>query len=282
MTRTSGTVAVITDSTADIPAPLAAENAITVVPLSLTIGGETFVDGVLTQAEFFTRMNAAPVLPTTSQPPMGAFVRAYEAALETAESVVSVHISSLLSGTVESARQAAERFGGRVRVVDSRTLSFALGFQALAAARASAAGQDIEAVVEAVKDVRDRVELYVGLDRLDNLAKGGRIGKVAALLGGMLDLKVSLTVENGAFVPVARDRGVRSALDRTLRRTAEKMGEHRRGRFCVLHALAEDKAEYLRRALEEAYEVVEMHVFETGSVIATHTGTAWGLAFVPE
>ncbi len=274
-------IAVVTDSTADLSAETCAEYGIEVVPLSVTVGDETFADGTYSQAEFFAKMAANPVLPTTSQPAVGAFRDAYERVLETAEQVVSVHISSRLSGTVEAARQAAEAFGGRVRVIDSRNLSWGLGFQVLEAARSAAAGLSLAEVVESVERVRDRVQLVVGLDRLDNLAKGGRIGRVAAFLGGMLNLRVTFCVRDGEFHPVGRARGGQAVLRETVEWVAQQMGERRRGAFCVMHAMAADKAAWLKDAIEARFVVSEMNAAETGTVIATHTGTGFGVAFVP-
>lgn len=272
---------VFTDSTADLSPELCAEWGIDVVPLSVTIGDETFPDGTLTQEEFFQRMNAAPTLPTTSQPPVGAFRDAYARALEDAREIVSVHISSGLSGTYESAMEAAKSFGGRVHVVDSLNLSWGLGFQVLEAARAAARGLSAEEVVAAVHTVRDRVQLIVGLDRLDNLAKGGRIGRVTALLGSMLNMRVTFCVRDGVFHPVGRARGTHAILAQTMEWIGEQMGERRRGAFCVMHAMAADKAQWLKHAIEERFDVAEMHVAVTGAVIATHTGTGFGVAFVP-
>ena len=112
------------------------------VPLSVTVGDATVEDGTWSMEEFFERMNAQPTLPTTSQPPVGAFVEAYERALETASDVVSIHISHKLSGTFSSAKTAAESFGGKVQVVDSYNLSWGLGLQVLEAARAAASGAE--------------------------------------------------------------------------------------------------------------------------------------------
>jgi DegV family protein with EDD domain len=273
---------VITDSTADIAPQIAAEKGITVVPLSVSFGAETFLDGEISQADFFKRMSAAPQLPTTSQPPMGAFVEAYEKALETAEQVISVHISEKLSGTIESARQAAEQFAGRVHVFDSRNLSWGLALQAIEAASAAAQGLTVDATLERLENVRQRVRLIVGLDSLDNLSRGGRIGKVSAFLGAMLDLKVTLTVDSdGAFVPVARSRGEKAALKHTLDWVAKQMGAAKRGSFAVGHAMEESRARALAAALEGTYEVDEMVVYEAGVVICTHTGTGWGVAVLP-
>jgi DegV family protein with EDD domain len=274
--------AVVTDSTADIPAPMAAQRGIEVVPLSVIIGDESFPDGELTQAEFFERMNAAPRLPTTSQPPVGAFVEAYETALATNDEIISVHISNHLSGTVESARQAAERFAGKVHVFDSLNLSWGLAMQVMDAAASAADGRSSAEALESLASARERVRMIVGLDALDNLAKGGRIGQVSAFLGSFLNLKVTLTVdETGVFQPVARTRGEKAALEHTLAWVAKQMGDARRGRFAVGYMLTEERAEWLRDQLLERYEAIEMVVYPTGSVIATHTGTGWGVTVLP-
>lgn len=275
-------VAVVTDSTADLSKELCEQHQITVVPLSIVFGQETLVDGTMSQADFFRRMNEAPELPTTSQPAVGAFVEAYGRALETASEVVSVHISSKLSGTLESARRAAEEFSGRVHVIDSMNLSWALGFQALEGARAAAAGLDRQAVVERVESVRDRVQMIVHFDSLDNLVKGGRISGLAGVIGGALNINLSITVKDGAFVPVRPYRSAKAALKHGLQWVEGRMGTASRGAFCVIHALSEDRALWLRDQLFDRFDVSEMFVMETGAVISTHTGVGWGIAFVPE
>ena len=274
--------AIVTDSTADIPVELAAESGITVVPLSVTFGEETLADGTLSQEQFFERMGREPKLPTTSQPAPGAFVEAYERALERYSSVLSIHISDKLSGTVESARQAAARFPGQVHVFDTRNLSWGLGLQVMEAVRCAERGLDVEGALAALEDVRARVRLIVGLDSLDNLAKGGRIGKVSAFLGSMLNLKVTLTVDNeGAFQPVARTRGERAALDHTMAWVAQQMGTATRGRFAVGAAMHPERAEKLAEAIRGVYDVEDLVVYRAGSVICAHTGTGWGLALLP-
>lgn len=274
--------AVVTDSTADIAPSIAAERSIRVVPLSVTIAGETVPDGLMTQERFFERMATAPELPTTSQPSVGSFVEVYREALEHAEQVVSVHISNRLSGTVESARQAAEQFGGRVHVFDSLNLSWGLAFQVLEAASAAAEGLHVPETLERLQRARDRTKLIVGLDSLNNLAKGGRIGKVSAFLGSMLDLKVTLTVDaEGAFQPVARSRGEKAALAHTLDWVATQMGSAKRGSFAVGYASKPERAEWLREQIEARFEVAELFVYAAGSVICAHTGSGWGVAVRP-
>ena len=275
--------AVVTDSTADIAPEITAERGIVVVPLTVTIGDDSFDDGALTQQEFFDRMNAAERLPTTSQPAVGAFAEAYAHALETVDQVVSVHISSKLSGTIESAHTAAEQFAGRVQVFDSLNLSWGCAWQVMEAARCAAEGIAPEAALKRVADVRERVRLIVGLDGLGNLAKGGRIGRVGAFLGSMLNLKVTLTVaSDGAFVPLARSRGEHAALQHTLDWVTEQMGAASSGRFAVGHALSRDRALWLRDEITTRFGVTEMVVYEAGTAIATHTGTGWGVAVLPD
>jgi fatty acid kinase fatty acid binding subunit len=276
-------VAIVTDSTADIPPRMAGDEGVTIVRLVTTFpDGESFHDGDLTQAEFFERMGRARALPTTSQPPVGDFESVYERLLETFAHVVSIHVSGRLSGTIESARQAAESFGDRVSIVDSRNLSWGLGWQVLIAARAAASGAPAADVVATAERARERARLIVGLDRLDNLARGGRIGAVSAFLGGLLDLKVLFTVDgNGAFEPVTRVRGKKAALRETLEFVKREMHGAKEGMFCVVHAMSEDVAGQLREGVASMFDAKELLVMETGVVIATHTGTGWGIAFIP-
>ncbi len=275
-------VAIVTDSTSDITPDIARRFDIAVVPLSLAFGDEIFEDGVLTQREFFDRMNAAPELPTTSQPPVGVFVEAYRRQLERSKNVVSVHISSTLSGTIESAREAARQFGERVHVFDTKNLAWGEALQVLEGARAAANGASVHEVMEALERARQRVKMIVGIDKLDNLARGGRIGKVSSLLGSMLNLKVLFTVnDDGGFEPVAKLRGATAAMDRTLSWVAEQMGERTRGVFAIMHALSPDKAAWLEEHIRTRYDVQEVYIIEAGPVITTHTGTGWGVALLP-
>ncbi len=282
MSAGKASVAVVTDSTADLPLDIKDRYGISAVPLNVMIDGRTWLDGQLSQQEFFERMHRAARLPTTSQPSVGAFVDEYAEALERADHVASIHISNELSGTIDSARQAAERFAGSVTVFDSRNLSWGLGFQVIEAAKRALEGETVESVIEAAAHARDRVQMLVGLDSLDNLVKGGRVGRVAGFVGGMLNLKVTLTVEDGSFSPVSRVRGTKAALAHTVDWVEDHLGDAKRAAFCVLHAMAPDRAARLEELVRERFEVSELHVVETGAVIATHTGVGWAVAFLPE
>ncbi|KAF0207227.1 MAG: DegV family protein [Actinomycetota bacterium] len=275
-------VSIVTDSTTDIPNDLAKAYDIAIVPLVVNFGDESFLDGELSQEQFFERMNASAKLPTTSQPAVGVFVEMYQKQLETARTVVSIHVSSALSGTIESAREAARQFGERVHVFDTLNLSMGEGMQVIEAARTAATGAGVQEVLRALDDARRKVKMIVGLDKVDNLAKGGRIGKVAALLGGMLSLRVLFTVADvGSFEPVARVRGAKAAMDETLSWVEQQMGSCRRARFAIMHALSPDKATWLEERLRERYTIEELNIVKVGPVIATHTGTGWGVALLP-
>ena len=255
---------------------------ITVVPLTVTIDGESMSDRTLSMEEFFRRMRASSELPTTSQPSAGAFVEAFEHALEHASEVVSINISSKLSGTISSARTAAERFGGKVHVFDSKNLSWGLGFQVLEGARAAASGSDASGVVERVSHVRDKAQLIIGVDTLDNLVKGGRLSRIGGVIGGLLNVKVTAVIRDGELVMDKKLRGANAAREYGIQWVEKGMGDLKKGSFCAMYALAEDTAEWFHSEIEKRFEPTEIHIAETGTVIATHTGTGWGVAFVPE
>jgi len=275
--------AVITDSTADITPEISRQRLIEVVPLAITIDGETLPDGELSQEEFFERMRSAHALPTTSQPSVGALTEAYERALKTADEVISVHISSRLSGTVEAARMAAGQFAGKVHVFDSHNLSWGLAWQVLDAASAASEGLGVRETMERLAQARDQVKLIVGLDSLENLRRGGRIGAVSSLLGSLLNLKVTMTVdENGSFAPLAKSRGEKAALEYTTEWLSQQMGDARSGRFAIGHGLSRERAERIAEAITTRWDVSDLVIYDAGSVICTHTGTCWGVAVWPE
>ncbi len=274
--------AIVTDSTADIPATLAQQRDITVVPMTLTIGEETFSDGALTQQEFFDRMRSAAALPTTSQPSVGELTRAYATALETAESVIALHISSNLSGTCTAAQAAAEQFEGRVHVFDSRNLSWGLGWQVIDAADAADQGLSAPEALARLERTRAQIRQIVSLDSLENLRRGGRIGAVASALGSMLRLKVTIAVQpDGTFAPMGRSRGDAAALNHMLAWIEKQMGDARAGRFAVGHAMAPEKALRLAAAIKQRWEPTELVMYEAGAAISTHAGVIWGTSFWP-
>ena len=170
-----------------------------------------------------------------------------------------------------------------MHVFDSRNLSWGLGWQVLDAARASREGLTTSAALERLARARECSKLIVGLDGLDNLQKGGRIGRVGAFLGSLLNLKVTFTVDaEGAFVPLARSRGEKAAMRDTLEWVEKQMAGATSGRFAIGHALSLERAQWLRDQVAGRFSAIELVVYEAGSVICTHTGTGWGVALIPE
>lgn len=277
-------VAILTDLTCDLPAAVLEAEDIGVVPLKLAIAGETFVDGEIGLDELFSLIERTDTVPTTSQPSVGEFEERYRDALSRASEVVSIHLPSTVSGTILAATQAAEGFAGRVHVVDAHIWSGPLGLIALAAARAASAGASAEGVVELVESVRDRARILIALDGLEQLARGGRIGGATALVGGILDLKVLVTIRDCVVEPVRRVRGAAKAYDLGLAwffEQVEEVGASGRGTFIVMHALAPDKARSAHEVVSERFPEAEILESDVGAVMASHTGTGWAVAYVP-
>src|SRR4029077_8344720 len=178
-------VAIVTDSTADLPPALAAARSVTLVPLTLNFDGRSLLDGVdITPAEFYRRLPGASTHPTTSQPSPGRFAETYRALLEDHDSIVSVHISEKLSGTFASARQAADMTDPqRIRVIDSEVVSMSLGLMTLVAAALADRGAEPEAIEAKLVAMRPHVQTYFSVATLEFLRRGGRIGRANALLG---------------------------------------------------------------------------------------------------
>ncbi len=277
----TGDAAIVTDSTCDLPLSVVEEYGLEVIPLKVSIEGETFDDGELGQEEFFERMDAAEHLPTTSQPSVGEFTDVYERLLARRSSVVSVHLPTTVSGTIESARQAAPAFDDRVQVVNAHIWSGPLGLIAMRASEHARAGASPEEIVRAVEAIRDRATLAFALDGLDNLARGGRIGNATALVGGILDVRPILTIRDSVVEPVKRVRGARRALETGLDWFYGQVGDEARGRFIVLHAMSVERAQEIHELVEGRYPGAEIIDSELGAVVSTHTGNGWGVGYVP-
>jgi len=264
-------VAIVTDSTADLPPQLAASRSITVVPLTLNFDGKALLDGVdIRPDEFYRRLHSVATHPTTSQPSAGRFAEAYSALLADHDSVVSIHISEKLSGTYESARQAAAMTDAeRVRVVDSENVSMSLGLLALTASSLAASGADAETIEAKMLDMRPLVQTYFSVATLEFLRRGGRIGRASAFLGSVLQVKPVLCIRDGLVTPLERVR----TFDRALNRIVELTREVDRGHgVCVIvgHADAGADAERIGRELEPIAETLMIQPL--GPVVGAHAG----------
>jgi DegV family protein with EDD domain len=268
---TTRSVAIVTDSTADLPPELARSHGVTVVPLTLNFEGKALLDGVdIRPDEFYRRLPSATTHPTTSQPAPGRFAEVYAALLADHDEVLSIHISQRLSGTYESARQAADMTDAkRVRVVDSELVSMSLGLITLAAAKLASSGSDAKSVESKVLDMRSQVQTYFSVATLEFLRRGGRIGRASALLGSVLQLKPVLCIRDGLVTPLERVR----TFDRALNRVVELAREVDRGQgVCVIvgHADAEADAERIGRELDPIAETLMIQPL--GPVVGAHAG----------
>jgi fatty acid kinase fatty acid binding subunit len=271
-------VAVVTDSTSYLPPDLIERHGITVVPLYVVFGGDRTVreTEITDYPAFFQELRAADQLPTTSQPSVGDFVSVYEPLLADGREVVSVHISGGLSGTPEAARQAADALerdgkgGERIRVVDSATAAGALGLLVLAAAAAAERGLVADEIAAELGDARGDLKIWFGVDTLEFLKRGGRIGAASAWIGSTLRVKPILTVEN-EMQPVERVR--------TSARMFERLVDYARQRhesgadgWAVQHINAPEQGERLAERCREVFGCDAVFLSEIGPVLSAHTG----------
>ena len=264
------TVRVVTDSAADLSDELVKELDVTVVPLTIRFGAEEFVDRQdLTPEEFYARCAASPVLPETAAPSPGKFEEAFRAAFDDgATSVVCITISSGLSATMASAQNAARALEGRdVRVIDSRSVTWGLGSQVVAAARAAQSGASADEIVAMVEDMVGRTRVYGTLDTLENLKKGGRVGNAQALIGSLLSIKPLIAVE-GVVEEAGRARTRSKALKALVEKVREAGAVENVG---VMHGDAPDIEEFVN-LLAEVHPRDQIHVGEIGATIGVHGG----------
>ena len=264
-------VRIVTDSTADLTPEQQRAAGIIVVPLNVHFGDEVFRDHVdLSTDEFFRRLKASPQLPRTSQPSVGAFEEAYRSLRQGGDEIVSVHLSSKVSGTYNSALMAAQSVGeGKIDVVDSLSTSMALGFIALEGAKLARAGRDRQAVADCLRGLVPKARVICVVDTLTYLERGGRIGKARALLGSLLNVKPILQLKDGEVVPLGRARGRLQALNRLVE-LLERDGKV--SQLAIMHGAAQTDAEQLRERVASSYPGVDIQLTEIGAVLGTHTG----------
>jgi DegV family protein with EDD domain len=273
-------IRVVTDSSCDLPAALAADQRIEIVPLTIRFGEEELVDGRdLTPRQFWARCARSPMLPETAAPAPGAFEAVFRRiAAEGADGIVCVNISSRLSATMQSAQIAGEAVASDipVRVIDSRFASMAQGLLALAAARMAAQGKALDDVAGTVEDLVPRTRLLAVLDTLENLKKGGRIGGAQAFIGTMLSIKPVIQVVDGAVEQESKQR----TRSRSLRYLADKVKEFGPiEALTVMHGDAPDLDEMLD-LLDGITPRADILVGDIGAVIGTHAGPrAIGVTF---
>ena len=274
MELTAQNTAIVLDSTSDFPDAQERFPNFRVVPLYVRFGEESLRDYVdVRPDEFYERLRSAGELPTTSQPTPGDFLAAYEE-LGGYERILSLQIASSFSGTYESARSAAELEGsGRVRVLDSRTASAAIALLALAIQRRLERGttdDEVDALIE--RHTRDNGLLFT-VSTLDYLARGGRIGKAAALAGNLLNVKPILGLRDGEIYPIKRVRGNQKAFQEFRERFEEATVDDASLRVGIAHAAAPERLRALTKLVEHVRPQATIELQTTlGPVVGTHAG----------
>ncbi|WP_170238874.1 DegV family protein [Streptococcus suis] len=269
-------IKIVTDSSTTIEPHLVEELGITVVPLSVMIDGVVYSDSDLTEGQFLQLMRNAKSLPKTSQPPVGVFAETFTDLAKDGSQVIAIVLSHALSGTVEAARQGATLSGVDVTVIDSSFTDQAAKFQVVEAARLAQAGASKEEILAAIEQVREKTELYIGVSTLENLVKGGRIGRVQGLLSSLLNIRVIMTMKNHQLEPIVKGRGNKTFkkwLDEFIGQLADK----KVAEIGISYSGAADFAQQMKEQLQP-YLAKDIAVLETGSIIQTHTGEdAWAI-----
>ena len=263
---------IVTDSTADLSPAQSEALGVTVVPLTIRFGDEQFLDGVdLDSDAFYAKLSSSSIHPTTSQPTPEQFTRAYTPLLQNpGDEIVSLHISGKLSGTLQSAHIARQELDpDRIHLVDTETVSAGLQFIVTAAAEDVAAGVDAAGVAQRALDRRSKVTIYVLLDTLTYLQRGGRIGRAQALIGSLLGVKPLLTVKEGEVSPQARVRSRRQGVGMIGELLQERLPLRRVAAF---HCGAPDLLPVLDKRLRAALPDVEIVTGQVGPVVGVYTG----------
>lgn len=286
--RSRPKVAVLTDTTCDLPPDAIIEHDITLVPLTVMFGDEAYLDQVdIAHEEFMQRLiDPAQPHPTTSQPAPAHFHDAFKRAAEEADDVVAILVSGALSGTLRQGQAAATRFtASKIHVFDSRTASLGLGFQVLKAVEMAREGKEASEIIDELNRIQLRSGIFLTVDTFEYLQRSGRVGRARAFLGGLLDLKPVLGLDSsGAIKPVAKVRGQEALRSRVVELVCQQIPKDRkRLRIGVVHVMCPDVAEELKSALENELQPDETWVRPVTAVLAAHTGPgAWAVAYQVE
>ncbi|MFH1690374.1 MAG: DegV family protein, partial [Candidatus Eisenbacteria bacterium] len=281
--RSGHHVRVVTDSTADLPVDLAEELGVVVVPLSVCFGLDVYRDGVdLSREEFYARLGSGGELPTTTQPSPEAFLDVYESLSWETKSVLSIHISSHMSGTVQSARSAAGRVTGlEVAVVDSGFTCAPLGLMVIELARAAQGGASLAELVDLAHNLRLRARVLFTVGSLDHLARGGRIGRAQAILGKMARVRPILTIDDGKVAVAGRAVGDRGVMQWLADFTDRELGGGASSPLGIMHAGRPEIVDWVTDVFGSRLGFTEVVPFELGCIVGAHAGPGtWGVSYL--
>jgi len=272
-------IALVTDSTCDLPESVVKDKNITVIPLNVHFGDETFLDGIDLQSnEFFEKLSTSEIHPQTSQPSVGRFVETYNDLLKKHDSILSLHISSKLSATYNSALQAQKEIGNeKIKVIDSMNGTLGLGAIVHHIADLNQKGESFENLVKEAEKIIPNA-IFMGLvPTLEYLAKGGRIGKARAFMGSLLKIKPILSAVDGEIQSVGKARTLIKGMDFIV----DEMKNRKISKLFIVHANHEERANLLKEKTKDLIDPKDVIIAEFGPVVGTHLGPgAFGVGFI--
>ncbi len=273
-------VKILTDSLADIPPEIRQELGISQVPLIVRFGDQQFRDRIdLMPPEFYRRLTSSSILPTTSQPAVGVFEEIYGELAKQTDQILAIHTVGSLSGIYNASCAAAQNMRGvRIELIDSTQVSMSLGWLVILSAQAAREGRSLDEIKALVLDAMPRVHVIAMLNTLEYAQRGGRLGKGAALVGTLLNVKPLISLRNGEVIPVENVRTQKRALQRLVE-IALASGSI--AEISVIHAAGEEQAAIVKQSLSASFPAERILMTETGPVLGTHVGPgAVGIAWL--
>lgn len=265
---------IVSDSTADLSREQVDKFKVTVVPMTVSFGDELYTDGVdLSAKDFYKKLTSSSQLPKTSQPSPEAFRQAYDAIAGEGDTIISIHVSGKLSGTLSSAETASKMVAAKVVTVDTRTASQGIARSVITAAEAASRNMDLDEILSVTNNSVANTFSVFAVDTLEFLQRNGRIGKAASLLGSMLQLKPVLYADPDGMVAVYdKVRGRSKIIPSLVAAALKNVSADNPVNLSVVHTNAEDKAEMLLEELKKHYEIEDLHMGIVGPAIGTHIG----------
>ncbi len=272
-----GKIAIVTDSTSDIPQDLIKENSITVVPLSVNFSsGESYLDNGkdITKEQFYEKLKTAKKLPTSAQPTPGDFLKTYKELLAKGyATIISIHISKKMSGTLDSALSAKKELKDKdIEVIDSYNVHMPCGIMVIRAAQMAAAGKSKQEILEKVYEMRDKVKTLFIPRTLEFLKKGGRIGRAKGLVASLLEIKPILTIDSGEISQFKTTRRWNQAKNELITSMRKMVTDSSKLTVIVSHSAAVEEADKLEERIREEFKPKEILRAEIGVIVGTHIG----------
>ena len=279
-------IAIITDSTSDIPEDMVKELDLKIIPLTVNFGEESFLDNGkdINKKDFYNKVRSSEKLPTTTQPTPKNFIELYSDTLKTSDSIISIHISKKMSGTINSAEMARKELPGRdIEIIDSELVHMPLGFLAIKAAQLAQQGRSKEEILKEVYDLKPKITVLIVPSTLEYLKKGGRIGKAKGLIASLLEIKPILTIHDGEISQFKTARRWNQAKIELIDSMKTMVNNHENLIVSVGHADAKDDAAEMYEKIKETFNPKKIINVDIGIVVGTHLGPGGlGITFYEE